>query len=45
LAAQDAIARPAGNVFFAGDWTEYPSTDAAVRSGQLAARAILKRLA
>lgn len=44
LAAQDAIARPVGNVFFAGDWTEYPSTDAAVRTGQLAARAILKRL-
>ncbi len=45
LAAQDAIARPVGNVYFAGDWTEYPSTDAAVRTGQLAARAILKRLA
>ena len=44
LAAQDAIARPLGNVYFAGDWTEYPSTDAAVRTGQLAARAILKRL-
>ena len=44
LAIQDALARPAGNVFFAGDWIEYPSTDTAVRSGQIAARAILARL-
>lgn len=44
LARQDALARPLGNVFFAGDWVEYPSTDAAVRSGQLAAGVIRRRL-
>ena len=44
LALQDAIARPHGNIYFAGDWVEYPSTDAAVRAGQLAARAIRRRL-
>ena len=44
LALQDAIARPHGNIFFAGDWVEYPSTDSAVRAGQLAARAIRRRL-
>lgn len=44
LALQDAIARPLGNIFFAGDWVEYPSTDSAVRAGQLAARAIRRRL-
>ncbi|MGE0093637.1 MAG: flavin monoamine oxidase family protein [Alphaproteobacteria bacterium] len=44
LALQDAIARPHGSIYFAGDWVEYPSTDAAVRAGQLAARAIRRRL-
>ena len=44
LALQDAVARPLGNIFFAGDWVEYPSTDAAVRAGQTAARAILRRM-
>ncbi len=44
LALQDAIARPHGNIYFAGDWVEYPSTDSAVRAGQLAARAIRRRL-
>ena len=44
LSLQDAIARPHGNIYFAGDWVEYPSTDAAVRAGQTAARAIRRRL-
>ena len=44
LGRQDALARPFGNIFFAGDWIEYPSTDAAVRSGQLAARSIRRRM-
>ncbi len=44
LSLQDAVARPHGNIYFAGDWVEYPSTDAAVRAGQTAARAIRRRL-
>ena len=44
LALQDAIARPHGNIYFAGDWVEYPSTDSAVRAGQTAARVIRRRL-
>ena len=38
------LPRPLGNLFFAGDWVEYPSTDAAVRSGQLATGVIRQRL-
>lgn len=44
LARQEALARPLGNILFAGDWLEYPSTDAAARSAQLAAKIILDRL-
>lgn len=45
LDIQDALARPFGRIHFAGDYVEYPSTDPAARSGQMAARAILQALA
>jgi oxygen-dependent protoporphyrinogen oxidase len=45
LAIQDALARPFGRIHFAGDYVEYPSTDPAARSGQMAAWAILQTLA
>lgn len=38
LARQEALARPVGNIHFAGDYLEYPATDPAVRTGLLAAR-------
>lgn len=44
LGRQQALARPFENVYFAGDWVEYPSTDSAVRSAQLAARVIREKL-
>lgn len=44
LGRQAALARPLENIHFAGDWVEYPSTDSAVRSAQLAARIIRTRL-
>ncbi|MBT5415066.1 MAG: hypothetical protein HOK81_10745, partial [Rhodospirillaceae bacterium] len=44
LDIQDALARPFGRIHFAGDYVEYPSTDPAARSGQMAARAILSAL-
>ncbi len=44
LRRQPALARPHKTVFFAGDWTEYPSSNTAARSAQIAARAILRRL-
>lgn len=44
LRRQPALARPHKTVYFAGDWIEYPSTNTAARSAQIAARAILRRL-
>ena len=42
---QPNIAAPHGNMFFAGDYVEYPSTDPAARSGFMAAEAAMNALA